>query len=693
MAEVTARVAELFNPPKKLSTKEYLETQFVLPDFGEYDFYYTPYFLGVCAPFDDPSVNEVDLMKAAQIGWTFFLLGVICKTIAEGEFNPCPILALFAKTGDAKNFHDEKFLPTAQDNPSVNGRMDVSTSRKSGARWDNRSFPGGFIKLVGSNSPGNVKSTSKVGLGIVEEPDDTADNVAGQGDAIGNIEERLKRYIGSLLVVGGTPAVKGLSKTEARLEQTDKRVLSVVCHECGDSHVLDFANVVWSTDNLDSSHPIYGKADPDTAVYVCPHCGTEWDDYQRQTNIRSTCFDAYNRGDVNAGWTPTAKFTGKAGFMGLSELYVCMPGTSLADVVKEYLSAKAESEKGNQNLLIKFTNQKLGQSYEYKDDNATADELRAKAEDYQELVVPDGGLVLLMTVDVQRDRLAIVIRAYGEAQESWLVFFGEIWAKNDINDINDPVWSELDRMVFGCYQHECGAFIPIDAMEIDTSDGVTQGATYSYVRSRQGKGVKIRAIKGATSADAPIVSLPRRIDLNATKTKADRFGLELWRVGTQLSKDTLAGRLKLSGTGAGRMHFYESVRTDYFDQLTGEVKAPSRTQRGKMVWQQKSGTAIEAWDCECYLIHCAMVEKLHLKKKSWWEAKRAALIQVDMLGDQSPDDLITSIDHRPSIDTDTAYESGAELLQESKPEALQQPKPTPKKQGLSLKELGRMMNG
>jgi phage terminase large subunit GpA-like protein len=151
--------------------------------------------------------------------------------------------------------------------------------------------------------------------------------------------------------------------------------------------------------------------------------------------------------------------------------------------------------------------------------------------------------------------------------------------------------------------------------------------------------------------------------------------------------------LKLSGTGAGRMHFYESVRTDYFDQLTGEVKAPSRTQRGKMVWQQKSGTAIEAWDCECYLIHCAMVEKLHLKKKSWWEAKRAALIQVDMLGDQSPDDLITNIDHRPNIDIDAVYESGADLLPESKPQAQKSPKPTPKKQGLSLKELGRIMNG
>ena len=127
---------------------------------------------------------------------------------------------------------------------------------------------------MGSNSPGNVKTTSKVGVGIVEEPDDTQDNVAGQGDAIGLLEERLKRYIGSKLIVGGTPAVKGLSKTESRLNNTDKRILPIKCHDCGESHPLSWANVVWDQDVRTVAHPIYGKDDPESAVYTCPHCGS-----------------------------------------------------------------------------------------------------------------------------------------------------------------------------------------------------------------------------------------------------------------------------------------------------------------------------------------------------------------------------------------------------------------------------------
>lgn len=688
----------------RISTKAFLETQYVLPDFGEYDFFYTPYFIGVCAALDDPSVDEVDLMKAAQIGWTYFLLGFIFKTISEGEYNPCPIIALFAKTGDAKNFHDEKWLPAAQETPAVYERMDVSTTRKAGARWDNRSFPGGFQKLVGSNSPGNVKSTSKVGLGIVEEPDDTTDNVAGQGDSIGLLEERLKRYVGSKLIVGGTPAVKGLSKTENRLEQTDKRVLPVVCHECGESHVLSFDHVGWSNDNLEFDHPVYGKSDPETAYYSCPHCGSVWDDYQRQTNIRNTCFNAYESGDLNAGWIPTAKFTGRAGFMGLSELYVCMPGTSLADVVKDYLAAKAESEKGNENPLIKFTNQKLGQSYEYKGDNVTADEIRDKGEDYPELVVPRHAAELLVTIDVQADRIAIVIRAYGKGMESWLVYFGEIWAAHSINDINDPVWSALDAVIFGSYQHETGAVLRVTAASIDTSDGNTQAATYHYVRSRQRRGVRLLAIKGATSYDAPIVTLPRKLDLNAQKTKADRFGLQLWRVGTQLAKDQVSASLRLDRDGPGRMHHYESVRADYPDQLCGEVKAPSKTQRGKMVWQQKSGSAVEAWDCEVYNRHLAMVEKLHLKKPDWWDAKLASLMQVDLLGDSAPADLVTVIDNAPQLEGDHQAEV---VVDEVVKPAVAKPavrpavkpvlagaaaKPSAEKKKPTLAELGRMMN-
>jgi len=657
---VTADTALIWEPPEILGTVDFLEQNYYLPDAGRhYSFHFTPYFLGVALALDDPEVKEIDLRKASQIGWTIFIIGYILRRIDYAVFKRSPIMGLFAKTGDAKNFHDEKLVEIVRANPFAEEVLGMLVSRKSGNRWDNKIFTGGFLKLVGSNSPGNVKSTSKVGIGFVEEPDDTQDNVAGQGDSIVNLAERLKRYVGSKLIVGGTPAVKGLSKTDARLKGTDQRVLPIVCHECGESHVLDWSNVIWDSEAFTEPHPIYGTSDPETAVYVCSNCGTEWNDKQRQTNIRKTCFDAYLSGDKFAGWTPTAPFYGKAGFQDLSELYVCMPGTSLADVVADYLAAEAQSDVGDESLMIAFINQKLGQSYEYKDDNSTAEELKEKAEDYPELIVPRRALILTIGIDVQRDRVAVTVYAWGPMMESWIIYFGEIWAAHNINDINDPVWSELDKLVFGSYEHEAGCYLSVLAADIDTSDGVTQKATYHYVRSRRGRGVNVRAIKGANQLDAPPVTVPRKMDLNATRTGADKYGLQLWKVGTQLLKDEIAGALKLLGNGPGRLHIYDSIRSDFFDQMTGEIKAPHRSIKNKLMWQPKAGQPIEAWDCTVYARHAAQAEKLHIKKPDWWQQKEAVLLQGDLLGDSAePDNLVRSINHNPEeVEVEVAAES------------------------------------
>lgn len=636
--------AQQFNPPKLIPTTEYLEGEYNLPEeagvlHGLYQFYYTPYFIGVALALDDPEVKEVDLMKAAQIGWTYFLIGYMFKLITG---RPMPIMVLFAKEGDGKSFHDEKLVPATKANPPVAQRMDVTTAKKSGNRWNHKSFPGGFLKLVASNSPGNVKSTSSVGLAVVEEPDDTSDDVKGQGDAIGLLEERVKRYPGSKILVGGTPSLKGISKTEQRLGQTDQRVLPVVCHDCGESHVLDFEHLhYYSADPADGAQPheVYGYALPETAYYACPHCGSTWDDYQRQENIRNTIYGALERGDRMAGWVPTAPFYGKAGFKELNELYACLPGTTMAELVRERLAAEKLAESGDLKLLIKFVNQKEGRPYAYKSDMPDAEKLATRAEEYDEMVVPAGGLVLQLTVDVQHDRLALILRAFGRGEESWLVLWTEIAAKAGTASIDDPVWKELDHYLFRTYRHVRGWRMRVTAASIDSSDGQTNDAVYEYVRTRRSRlNNRLLAIKGSNNVEAEILTAPRKVDLDGTGTKASKYGLQVYMVGVNRAKDLLSERLKLEGSGPGRMHTYKTVRADYFEQLNGEVKAPSRKHANKKVWQRKAGAAVEAWDCETYQIHLARYQRLHLKKPSDWDDIEAQLMQADLLAEAEPDD-------------------------------------------------------
>ena len=135
---------------------------------------------------------------------------------------------------------------------------------------------------------------------------------------------------------------------------SSQRVLPIVCHGCGDSHVLDWLNVSW-LNSEDGTHPVFGKALPETATYACPHCGEAWDDYQRQSNVLDTVRKARDSGDQYCGWVPTADISGGVeGFKELNELYVCLPGTRLADVVRDYLEATDDPDTTANEMLTRL---------------------------------------------------------------------------------------------------------------------------------------------------------------------------------------------------------------------------------------------------------------------------------------------------------------------------------------------------
>jgi phage terminase large subunit GpA-like protein len=234
MLEVMARA---YRPTPDVPLRAWLEANYRLPDEGAdlpgpYRPEYVPALWGIMHALDVSRM--VVTMKAAQIGWTYLLVGYLCKRI---KVAPSAMIGLFPKDSAAREFSDEKFVPSVRATPAMAGTVDVSGSRKAGQRATFKSFPGGFMKLVGSNSVSNVKSTPAP-LVLVEEPDDTNDNVGEQGDAIRLARERLKRWRRGQLVLGGTPSTKGLSRVEEFLDLSNKRVLPIRCHSCGETHVL-----------------------------------------------------------------------------------------------------------------------------------------------------------------------------------------------------------------------------------------------------------------------------------------------------------------------------------------------------------------------------------------------------------------------------------------------------------------------
>ena len=144
------------------------------------------------------------------------------------------------------------------------------------------------------------------------------------------------------------------------------------------------------------------------------------------------------------------------------------------------------------------------------------------------------------------------------------------------------------------------------------------------------------AIKGASDDKGarevftkPSVS----IDIMGRGTKASRYGVRPHMVGTQKAKDLIAARLKLKDEGAGRFHFYQTVRQDYYEQVTSEVKVPHRTVRGRKVWQKKSGVRNEVLDCEVYALHASRRLRVHIIKPGQWDDLERQIMQSDLFDD------------------------------------------------------------
>ena len=561
---------------------------------------------------DDPEVFKVVCIKSAQVGWTD---GVLNNFLGRKiDIDPWPIIVMFAKELAAKEYNDEKFIPMVEATPRLGLKVPINKTRSSANRATYKSFAGGFLKLVGSNSPSSVKSTPAPVV-CVEEPDDCNDNVKEQGDTITLLEERTKSYPRRKIVFGGTPTVEGASRIESAYKLSDQRKFYIPCHHCDESHVLDWDNIKF--DQGDTEHEVFGKYRPETAFYACPHCGGIWNDAQKNQNVRK------------GAWKATAAFYGTAGFY-INEIYSPFPGSRLQKLVEKFLVATYALRMGDDTKMRSFVNNSLGKPYSYKSDVPDIEALKDRAEERDQMICPAGASVISMGVDVQHDRLALSIFGWGRGEESWLIYWGEIYGATAVPE--QGAWVELDRIIDKPIPHELGGELKIGATSIDSSDGQTSDAVYSFVRKRMKKNVL--AIKGSSVVDKEIFSPPRlSVDIGR-KQKAQKYGVRPYIVGTQKAKDLIlgqdsgAGRLKLTGNGPARMHWYESVRPDWYEQMTSEVKVPHKTVKNLRVWVKKQGVRNEALDTTVYALHAARSLKINLWKEERWQSLEDSLRKV-----------------------------------------------------------------
>ena len=531
-------------------------------------------------------IEKVVFMKGAQIGGTEVgnnFLGYIV------HLSPGPVMLVMPTVDGAKRTSKTRIDPMFEAIPELKGVISDRRSKDASNTTLMKEFQGGVLVLTGANSAIGLRSMP-VRYIFLDEIDAYKGDVEGEGDPVNLAIKRTSTFNRRKIFMVSTPTIQGVSRIEYEYEQSDQRHYMVPCPYCNKRQSLKWKQIHFEND------------DPATATYICEHCGAIIEEHLKTWMLENGIWEKTNPKSIVAGFH-------------LSSLYSPVGWFSWADAVKQFLDAKNKD-----NLLKVWVNTVLGETWLEKGEAPEWQILFDKREDYQQEIVPCGGLFLTAGADVQKDRIECEVVAWGRNKESWSVGYFII----NGDTAREEVWNELSEFSKRYFEHSSGVMLPISRFAIDSGFATQQ--VYNWVRKQPINFAM--AIKGTDSGVTPL-GLPTRVDLNINGKRLRR-GAKVWSVGTSILKSELYQFLRLTQNEdesypAGYCHFpkYDS---EYFKQLTAE-QLVTKMVRGyqKREWQ-KTRERNEALDCRVYARAASISFGIEQFTETKWRNLEKALI-------------------------------------------------------------------
>jgi phage terminase large subunit GpA-like protein len=529
----------------------------------------------------DPSIETVTIKCSAQVGKTEILNNIIGYHIDQ---DPAPMLMIQPTLDMARAWSKDRLAPMVRDSLRLRMKVSAVKSRNSGNEILHKRFPGGHLTAAGANSPASLASRP-VRIVLFDEVNRYPASAGTEGDPVNLGKKRAVNFHNRKYILVSTPTWEGASRIDESFNHSDQRRYWLPCPNCGGFHLLKWEHVVWEKTED-------GRHMPETAVHVCPHCGgVETDADLPGMLARGEWRAEHPENKEHAGFT-------------INELY--SPWVRFSETVRNFLESKDDPE-----LLRVWVNTALGEVWRESKEISTAEKLMERRENYDAVLVPMGGVIITVGVDVQDDRLEWEAVAWGANRENWSLDFHII-----PGDPSKPdVWDALDLYLRKRFRHESGLELRILGCGIDTGGHHTQ-RVYEYCRPRWNWGVF--ALKGVGGQGKPLTSRP---------SKNNQGRVNLYQVGVDTAKDMLAANLSQAEHGPGYCHFPSEYDRAYFEQLLAERPAIKRV-RGHRVrsWQPKhEGIRNEALDCRVYNIAALDILGVDVNATVAWFQERAKI--------------------------------------------------------------------
>ncbi len=568
----------------------------------------------------DPSVNKITVMGPTQLLKTE-LINNIVGFFMHQDPSPMIVMQPTGKMGEA--WSKDRLDKMLRDTPALQGLVKDKRSHGSENTILHKSFPGGHITVVGSNSPSDLASRP-VRITLCDEVDKYPESAGKEGDPIKLIEERSDTFWNAVKVRVCTPTISGRSRIESEYELSDKRIFHGKCPHCNQLEQLKWEQVKWDDLNPEA-----------TAAYECSKCSTQWSEPER--------IQAIAKGEYIA----TAPFTGHAGF---SVNKIASPWQPLSVLVRKWIEAQGSPEK-----LKTFVNTQLAETWAEKGEVPEYKRLYERRELYVPNQPPQGVVFVTAGADVQKDRIEAEIVGWGSDKQSWSIDYRILMGETSV--VGAGAWIELDKLLNETWILEGGTDrqleVQIRMLAIDSGYNTQQ--VYDWVRSKNSD--RVRAIKGSDSLQM-IFGQPKDIDIKKDGTRLRR-ACKVWPIGVSLLKSELYSWLKLDGAGddckfsSGFCHFPQ-YDEEYFKRLCSEQLIRKKV-NGRTIYRWlKIHERNEPLDCRNYARAAASMFGIDRFTEADWRTLRG---YFQVTKDNKP---------KPSVPTQNAERSSR--IEESKSE-------------------------
>ena len=574
LADIADHLFGIFRAPARMTVSEWANkfrylSQESSSNPGKYSSDMTPYAVAWMDSVNDPTSSGTILMVASQLGKTEVLNNVVGYFI---DIEPAPILMVQPTIDLAESWSKERLAPMIRDTPALHGRVADARSRDSGNTLLHKTFPGGNIAMAGANAPSGLASRPRRVV-LLDEEDRFPASAGSEGDPASLAIRRTETFWNPVIFETSTPTVKGLSRIEARFEESDQRRLWCPCPSCGEFQTLKWAQVRYDK-----------EGDGSDAHYLCDRCEEELDDEDRRTMVR--------KGEWRAEF-PERTLRGFH-LNGLASLFRHKRGFSnrLHQMAADHLSAKRKGKE----VLRTWVNTFLAETWEEEGESVAWEPLMQRRENWGDF--PAGGYVVTVGADVQGDRVEMEFVAWGSDEESWSVDYVVV-----MGDFNRPeVQAAVDDQLQRKFTHPCGIEMRVLCAFMDS--GHKAKAVYQFTKKRER--IKVYACKGRGGPAVPLISRP---------TRQGTVRAALFSVGTDTAKDLIYSRIQSADLGPGYMHFPSDRDETWFRQLTSETKV-TRYKDGVPFskFENPSKARNEALDCRVYAMAALQLLNINWQK-------------------------------------------------------------------------------